>query len=166
MPIKAQKIILKVLGNEKLVGSSWGDALMLLRWALFCPCNQPPSCFQNKSFSGQYTVIHFVRVCAKFSTCTVVGVNETLVEVNLCTITLESTHFIFNKCPIYTHDDGASAKFSTISQETDYSVLCILYIQRGSCRVTEKPFPIPSYNFSFQFYCTTCVEYFSVGLQK
>ncbi len=29
--------------------------------------------------------------------------------------------FIFNKVPIYTHD-GASAKFSTNSHETDYSV--------------------------------------------
>ncbi len=37
------------------------------------------------------------------------------------TFALESTHFIFNKCPIYTHD-GASAKFSTNSHETDYSV--------------------------------------------
>jgi hypothetical protein len=38
----------------------------------------------------------------------------------MCTFTLESTHLIFNKCPIYTHV-GASAKFSTNSQETDYS---------------------------------------------
>jgi hypothetical protein len=44
-----------------------------------------------------------------------------LVEDKMCTFTLESTHFIFNKCLIYTHD-GASAKFSTNSQETDYSV--------------------------------------------
>ncbi len=29
-------------------------------------------------------------------------------------------NFIFNKCPIYTHD-GASAKYSTNSHETDYS---------------------------------------------
>jgi hypothetical protein len=36
------------------------------------------------------------------------------------TFTLESMHFIFTKCAIYTHD-GASAKFSTNSQETDYS---------------------------------------------
>jgi hypothetical protein len=28
---------------------------------------------------------------------------------------------MFNKCPIYIHD-GASAKFSTNSHETDYSV--------------------------------------------
>ncbi len=49
------------------------------------------------------------------------SVNGTLVEAKMCTFTLESTHFIFNKCPIYTHD-GASAKFSTNSQETDYSV--------------------------------------------
>jgi hypothetical protein len=47
--------------------------------------------------------------------------NWTLVEAKMFTFTLESTHFIFNKCPIYTHD-GASAKFSTNSHETDYSV--------------------------------------------
>jgi hypothetical protein len=33
----------------------------------------------------------------------------------------ECAHFSFNKCPIYTYD-GASAKFSTNSQETDNSV--------------------------------------------
>jgi hypothetical protein len=49
-----------------------------------------------------------------------VSVNETVVEAKMCTFTLESTHFIFNKCPIYTHD-GASAKFSSNSCETDYS---------------------------------------------
>ncbi len=48
------------------------------------------------------------------------SVNETLVEAKLCTVTLESTHFIFNKCPIDTHD-GAIAKFITSLQE-DYSV--------------------------------------------
>jgi hypothetical protein len=35
--------------------------------------------------------------------------------------TLESTQFIFNKCPIYTHD-GARAKFSISWDEPDYSV--------------------------------------------
>ncbi len=39
----------------------------------------------------------------------------------MCIFTLESTHFIFHKCPIYTQD-GASAKFSTNSHETDCSV--------------------------------------------
>ncbi len=67
------------------------------------------------------TVIRFVRVSAKFGICTVVSVNETHVKAKMCTFTLESTHFIFNKCPIYTHD-GASAKLSTNLQETDYSV--------------------------------------------
>jgi hypothetical protein len=38
-----------------------------------------------------------------------VSVNGTLVGAKMCTFTLESTHFIFNKCPIYTHV-GASAK--------------------------------------------------------
>ncbi len=43
-------------------------------------------------------------IIAKFGTCTVVSVNETLVEAKICTFTLETPHFIFNKCPIYTHD--------------------------------------------------------------
>jgi hypothetical protein len=40
---------------------------------------------------------------------------------NTWTFNFESTHFSFNKCPIYTHV-GASAKFSTNSQETDNSI--------------------------------------------
>ncbi len=52
----------------------------------------------------------------------------TLAEAKKCTFTLDSTHFIFNKCLIYTHD-GASAKFRTNSQETDYSV----DLNRGRC---------------------------------
>ncbi len=50
------------------------------------------------------TVIRFVCFSAKFGTCTVVSVDV-----------------IFNKCPIYTHD-GASAKLSINSLETNYSV--------------------------------------------
>jgi hypothetical protein len=42
------------------------------------------------------TVIHFLRVIAKFGTCIVESVNWTLVEAKLCTFTLECTHFIFN----------------------------------------------------------------------
>ncbi len=34
---------------------------------------------------------------AKFGTCTVV------VEAKMCTFTLESTHFIFNRCPVYSN---------------------------------------------------------------
>ncbi len=49
------------------------------------------------------------------------SVNGTLVEAKMCTFTLETR--LFNQCPIYTHD-GASAKFSTNSQENDYSVEC------------------------------------------
>jgi hypothetical protein len=48
--------------------------------------------------------------------------SPTLVEAKMFTFTHESTHFIFNMCPIYTHD-GASAKFSTNSHETDYSAV-------------------------------------------
>ena len=39
----------------------------------------------------------------------------------------ECEHFSFNKCPIYTHD-GASAKFSTNSHETDNSVEKATYV--------------------------------------
>ncbi len=53
--------------------------------------------------------------------CELVSVSGTIFEAKLCTFTLECTHVVFNKCPIYTHD-GASAKFSTDSHEMDYSV--------------------------------------------
>ncbi len=57
-----------------------------------------------------------------FGTCTVVSVNGTLVEDKMRGFKGECAHFSFNKCPIYTQD-GASAKFSTNSQETDNSVV-------------------------------------------
>ncbi len=56
----------------------------------------------------------------KFCTCTVVSVNGTVVEDKMRRLGV-NVH-IFNKCPIYTHD-GASAKFSTISHETDNSAV-------------------------------------------
>jgi hypothetical protein len=52
--------------------------------------------------------------------CTVVSVNGTLFEDEMRRFQSECANFSFNKCPIYTHD-GASAKFSTNSHETDYS---------------------------------------------
>ncbi len=77
---------------------------------------------ESDVLTNYYTVIRFLWVSIKFGTCTVVSVNGTLVEDKMRRLTLESTHFIFNKCPIYTHD-GASAKFSTNLQETDYGLL-------------------------------------------
>ncbi len=47
-------------------------------------------------------------------------VNGTLVEDKMRRFKGECEHFSFNKCPIYTHD-GASANFSTNSQEMDNS---------------------------------------------
>jgi hypothetical protein len=67
--------------------------------------------------TGQ-SVMHFVSTSAKFGICTVVSVNGTLVEDKIRRFKDECVHFSFNKCPIYTQD-GASAKFSTISHETD-----------------------------------------------
>jgi hypothetical protein len=49
-----------------------------------------------------------------------VRVNGTLVEDKMRRFKGECEHFRINKCPIYTHD-GASAKFSTNSQEMDNS---------------------------------------------
>ncbi len=49
------------------------------------------------------------------------SVNGTLVKDELRRFKGECAHFSFNKCPIYTYD-GASAKYSTNSHETDNSV--------------------------------------------
>jgi hypothetical protein len=61
-----------------------------------------------------------VCVSAKFGT--VVSVNRTIVEDKMRRFKDDCAHFSFNKCPIYTHD-GASAKFSTSSHETDNSAV-------------------------------------------
>ncbi len=74
----------------------------------------------NIDFSQPRTVIRFLWVRAKFDTCTVVIVNGTQVEEKMRRFKGECANFIFNRCPIYTHD-SASAKFSTNSQETDNS---------------------------------------------
>ncbi len=67
-----------------------------------------------------YTVIRFLSVSAKFGTCTVVSVNGTQVEDKMRRFKGECAQFSFNRCSVYTHD-GASAKSSTNSQETDNS---------------------------------------------
>ncbi len=72
-------------------------------------------------FPSYYTVIRFEWVIDKFGTCIVVSVNGALIEDKMRRFKGEFAHFSFDKCPIYTHD-GASAKFSTNSQETDNSV--------------------------------------------
>ncbi len=61
---------------------------------------QMPNLHKLRRNGLQCTVIHFVRVSAEFGTCTVVSVNGTLAEAQLCTFTLECMHFIFNKCSI------------------------------------------------------------------
>jgi hypothetical protein len=88
------------------------------------------------------TVIRFVRVSAKFGTCTVVSVKETLVEAKMCTFTLESTHFIFNMCPIYTHDGAI-----TVWQDFVYRYTNVL---RGSQRnVLSEILPLIQRNVDF-----------------
>ncbi len=90
-------------------------------YTMFSLDSTSPLSSQEKSANRPpHTVIRFVWVSDKFGTCTVVSVNGTFVEAKMCLFTLNSTHFIFNKCPVDTHD-GANAKFSTNSHETDYS---------------------------------------------
>ncbi len=62
----------------------------------------------------------FFRFSAKFGTCTVVSVGP-LLKLKCAHSPLNLRNFIFIKCTIYTLD-GASAKISTNSHETDYSV--------------------------------------------
>ncbi len=93
----------------------------LQKTVFFEPLEQAAPPFLHNKVEGSYTVICFVWVNAKFGTCTVVSVNGTLVVAKMCVFTLESTHFIFNKCLIYT-PDGAIAKFITNSHRMDYSV--------------------------------------------
>jgi hypothetical protein len=53
----------------------------------------------------------------------------------------EYAHFSVNKCPNYTHD-GASAKFSTNSHETDNSVSTVKQLlDRESSPLTTKETP-------------------------
>jgi hypothetical protein len=47
-----------------------------------------------------YTVIRLCQVSAKIGTCTVVGLNGTLVKAKMFTFTQARRHFIFTKCPI------------------------------------------------------------------
>ncbi len=101
----------------------------LTQWSLYISYYSEWGMIADNSWPGQLlyeqpvrTVIRFLWVCAKFGTCTVVSVNGTLVEDKMRRLKGECAHFSFNKCPIYTHD-GASAKLSTNSHETDTSAV-------------------------------------------
>ncbi len=84
------------------------------------------------------TVNRFVWVSAKFGTCTVVSVNGTLVEDKMRWFKDECAYFSCNKCL-----DGASAKFSTDSQETDNSAASraspfFLWLLRPEEKIPQK----------------------------
>ncbi len=106
----------------------WSQLQLQFHWLFWCVKYIKRSISRSSNTRRLYTVIHFVWVIAKFGT--VVSLNVTLVEDKKRRFKGdESAHFSFNKYPIYTHD-GASAKFSTNSCETDDSVLLpfILFI--------------------------------------
>ncbi len=65
------------------------------------------------------------------------SVNGTQVEDKMLRFKGECGQFSFNRCPVYTHD-GASAKSSTNSQETDNSVGNPSTRQR-SCAIKAVP---------------------------
>ncbi len=87
-----------------------------------------------------YTVIRSVWVSAIFCTCTVVSVDETLVEDKMRRFKSECAHFSFNKCPNCTHDD-ARAKFSTNSQETNNSVPLAIRTVVANCKQIGQVWP-------------------------
>jgi hypothetical protein len=91
--------------------------------------NKYEKCFNYKyKFILQleyHTRIYAQTVIVSRGTCTVVSVNKSLVEDRMCRFKNKFVHFIFKKCPIYTHD-GASAKFCTNSHETDNSACLVL----------------------------------------
>jgi hypothetical protein len=59
-------------------------------------CSTPATGIQT-----MYTLLSIsCKVSAKFDTCTVVGINGTLVEDKMFTFAQECTHFIFTKSPI------------------------------------------------------------------
>jgi hypothetical protein len=93
--------------------------MILTEWCTYLCINADRRHANEKKLS-LHTVIRFVWGSAKFGTCTVVSVNGTLVEDKMRGFKSEYAHFRSNKCPNYTQD-GASAKFNTISQETDNS---------------------------------------------
>ncbi len=78
---------------------------------------------EKESRNNTCTVIHLLWVCAKFGTCTVVSVNGTLVEAKMFTFTLESTHFNFNMCPIFTDDDWKNYRTLQNPWEVKYCTL-------------------------------------------
>ncbi len=92
----------------------------------------------NKAYSSAgvelKTETNGVKMAAKFrekrTWITTMGAKTQAFAIFLCPpyfslpTACKSTHFIFSKCPIYTHA-GASVKFSTNSHEKDYSVFNI-----------------------------------------
>jgi hypothetical protein len=106
---------------------------------LYCNTTLMAECYWSKE---TYTVIRFVWVSAKFGTCTVVSIIGTHAEDKTRRFKGKCKHFSFfsfNECPMYTHD-GASAKFSTNSHETDNIVgtFYLLSIIRNTHNGTEK----------------------------
>ncbi len=81
------------------------------------------------------------QVSAKLGTCTVVGLNWTLVEAKMFTFTPESTHFIFNKCPIYLRVDPRTrrckCKFSTSWDKTS-GLQCMMFRRILSANFHKK----------------------------
>ncbi len=93
-----------------------------LIYIIYLHSSQRPQCAPRLNQELQFYTIHYIVLKTQVSvrlvlnlacTCTIEGLNGTLVESKMFTIQpIECTHFIFNKCPIQTHD-GANAKFST-----------------------------------------------------
>jgi hypothetical protein len=76
------------------------------------------------------------------------------------TIKGEWAHVIFNRCPIETHD-GASAKFSTNSLETDTSA--VQFVQKYKIRYPIECYELPTFGSkkcSYSIWLSLCCLFF------
>jgi hypothetical protein len=101
------------------------DPLLDIHINSLAPNIAPPTRPLLPSTVPTYTVIRFISITVVLHLALhrrEYTVNRTLVEEKMRRFKGECAHFSFNQCPIYAHD-GASAKFSTNSRETDNSAV-------------------------------------------
>jgi hypothetical protein len=137
----------------------WQQRPSTQSWHSDNPCRQwhPSSLSLLVFILSVYTVIRFLWVISKSGTCTVgVSVYGTLVEDKMRRFKGECAHFSFSKCHIYTRD-GASANFSTNSNETDNSVagICSLYSPAERWGVEPNHTTAKMQGFLPSYSCTT-----------
>ncbi len=104
------------------------------------------------------------QVSAKFDTCSVVGLNGTLVEAKMFTFTIERMHFIFNKCPIYrptTVKMWNLALVETNGLQTYYLFRITIF-----CRCTDKKLRGKFFSFTWEILMRSGSKHTSENVRK